>query len=206
MQQVRSRCRNINCKSKLPVPTDNHHKAFCTPYCYNQFYSWKCKVCEEPILKGKHRKQPDHCHRRDCRLDFKRFPETFLYPKRAETGGLSQTCDYGSRSAHFTGVKSALKDRIANLRAPATARIIAGPALSEFSLWAATLDPPPYRPISGWVSNPPPGTIAAEWAAAEWARREADDAEYVKADEERIRSGRQLLPDGNFPIGAADDR
>ena len=69
------------------------------------------------------------------------------------------------------GAKSRVKDT-----RPAS---IAGPPLSDFSLWAATLDPPPYRPMAGWVSRPPPGTLAAEWTARELARREADDAKYV---------------------------
>ena len=60
-QPKRIRCRNQRCRSKLPVPTDNHHHAFCSKYCFEQFYQWRCKVCEDPILKGKRRKSPDHC-------------------------------------------------------------------------------------------------------------------------------------------------
>src|SRR5262245_26405354 len=161
----RHRCRNLRCRTKLEVPTDNPHKAFCKPYCFNQFYHWRCKVCEKPILKGRRRKQPDTCQASECRNDFRRFPETFTYPKTAETGGDSPTVNYGSGSAHKSGVKTALKDRIAGLRAPANARIIAGPLLSDFSLWAATLDPAPSRPLAGsWTSNLPPGSIADAWA------------------------------------------
>src|SRR5262245_22977201 len=116
-RQLRHFCRNKNCRSKLAVPTDNHHKAFCTKYCFEQFYSWRCKVCEKPILKGKRRKLPDHCHDHRCRKDFRRYPEAFGYP-------CSRTVNYGSRSAHFTGVKSALAGSFAGYR------IIAGPALS----------------------------------------------------------------------------
>jgi hypothetical protein len=120
-QPQRIRCRNTRCRSKLPVPTDNDRKAFCTPYCYNQFYNWRCKVCEEPILKGKRRKQPDHCHSAECRSDFRRFPDTFTYPKSTPD---SPTVNYGSRSAHFTGLKSALERSLTGYR------IIAGPILS----------------------------------------------------------------------------
>jgi hypothetical protein len=62
----RVRCRNQRCRTKLPLPTDNEHKAFCSPYCFNQFYHWKCRVCEKPILRGRRRKMPEHCHGRDA--------------------------------------------------------------------------------------------------------------------------------------------
>jgi hypothetical protein len=157
-QQVRSRCRNQRCRTKLEVPTDNHHKAFCTAYCFDQFYNWKCRVCEKPILKGRRRKQPDHCHDHKCRKDFRRFPESFTYPKStpcpAPEGHDGPTVDYGSRSAHFTGLKSAIA---ASFR---SYRIIAGPALS-----------PPER-----VSE------------AEWRDRDAADVKYVAEDERRLRS------------------
>ena len=92
---LRVRCRNQRCRCKLPIPTENDHKAFCTPYCYNQFYQWRCKVCEKPILKGRRRKQPDHCHSVGCRKNFRTYPEAFGYP-------YSQTVKQDQRSAHFT--------------------------------------------------------------------------------------------------------
>ena len=88
-------CRNQRCRSKLPIPTENDHKAFCSQYCYEQFYQWRCKVCEEPILKGRRRKSPDHCHAERCRKDFRRYPEAFSYP-------YSQTVKQDQKSAHFT--------------------------------------------------------------------------------------------------------
>ena len=173
---TRVRCRNQRCRSKLPIPTDNDHKAFCSPYCFDQFYNWKCKVCENPILKGRRRKQPDHCHARDCRLEFRRYPDAYSYPTSRER-------NYGSGSAHFTGVKNAQEGTRAY-------RIVAGPALSAFSLWAATLDPPKPAPISkpAWRQQHEPGELAAEWTARELARREAEDAQYVAEDEERLRN------------------
>jgi hypothetical protein len=166
MEALRVRCRNQRCRSKLPIPTDNEHKAFCTPYCYNQFYHWR----------SSRQKMPKHCHARDCRLAFKRFPESYLFPKEAS---LPAECDLGPRSAHFTGLKSAHND-------PAY-RIIAGPPLSDFAFWAATLDPPKPQRLAG-QSWGQPGEIAAEWTAREMACREADDAQYVADDEERLRT------------------
>jgi hypothetical protein len=166
-QPQRVRCRNTRCRSKLPVPTDNDHKAFCTPYCYNQFYNWRCKVCEKSILKGKRRKQPDHCHSAECRSDFRRFPDIFTYPK--STPG-SPTVNYGSRSAHKTGGKSAHNP-------PAAYRIVAGPPISDFAFWAANLGP--ATPVGTWRE-----ILRRE---AEWRERDAADAKYVAEDEERLR-------------------
>jgi hypothetical protein len=96
-QPKRILCRNQRCRSELPVPTDNKHHAFCSKYCFEQFYRWRCKVCEKkPIPKGRRRKSPDHCHDPQCRKDFRRYPEAFSYP-------YSQTVKQDQRSAHFTG-------------------------------------------------------------------------------------------------------
>jgi hypothetical protein len=103
LAKPRHYCRNSHCRSKLKGSVDNPHKAFCTPFCYNQFFSWKCRVCEKPILKGRRRKQPDHCHAIDCRKAFRTYPEAFGYPSAPN----SQNANYGERSAHFTGVKKA---------------------------------------------------------------------------------------------------
>jgi len=67
----------------------------------------------------------------------------------------------------------------------------AASALSDFSLWAATLeDPKPSRPPvkPNWQLQRQLGDLAAEWTARELARREADDAQYVAADEEWLRT------------------
>jgi hypothetical protein len=72
MQQVRSRCRNQQCRTKLAIPTDNHHKAFCTPFCHKQFYHRRCLVCEKELPQG-HRRQL--CSSRQCKLDYRVSPE-----------------------------------------------------------------------------------------------------------------------------------
>src|SRR5262249_2921952 len=92
-------CRNRRCRTKMAVPVDNHCHAFCSKYCFDQFYQWRCKVCEEPILKGRRRKSPEHCRKPRCRVEFRRYIETFSYPS-------SRTVNLGSGSAHFTGVFS----------------------------------------------------------------------------------------------------
>jgi hypothetical protein len=176
----RVRCRNSKCRSKLPAPTSNDHKAFCTPYCHTQFYKRKCLVCEKPLPEG-HRRQL--CSARKCRLDYRNFRPAYVL----ESGpGLppEPKCKSDAKSPCGTGTKI-------GIQGPAAYRIIAGPALSEFALWAATLEPPkPARPIDkpAWHLQRQPGDLAAEWTARELARREAEDAKYVAEDEERLRA------------------
>jgi hypothetical protein len=190
---LRVRCRNQRCRTKLPIPTDNEHKAFCTPYCHRQFYKQKCLVCEKPLPEGYRRQL---CSKRDCRLDYRNFRHAFVLEaaKSEANDHPGPKCKTDARSAHFTGLKSALK-------APPTARIIAGPALSEFSLWAATLDPPKPRAVDKpvWRQDRQPGDLAAEWTARELARREAEDAQYVAEDEARLRAT-PLDASGNYPL------
>jgi hypothetical protein len=173
--ELRHFCRNLRCRTKLKVPVDNPRKAFCTQYCYDQFFARKCRVCEKPLSEG-HRRQL--CASPECARDWRNFRPTYTF---GLPPGLN--CKVDAKSAHFAGLKSALK-------APPTARIIAGPALSDFSLWAATLDPPKPRPADKpvWRQHRQPGELAAEWTARELARREADDAQYVADDEARLRT------------------
>src|SRR5262245_51468765 len=180
------RCRNERCRTKLAVPTSNHHKAFCAAYCYDQFYKRRCLVCEKQLPEG-HRRQL--CSSRDCRRDYRNFRHSYVLEVHNP-----QNCRGDSKSPCGTEVKSAHK-------APEAARIIAGPALSDFSLWAATLpDPKPQRSVDrSWRMHRQPGELAAEWTARELARRDAEDEQYVKRDEERLRRT-PLDASGNYPL------
>ena len=181
-----SRASHQNCRTKLAVPTDNHHKAFCKQYCHTQFYKRRCLVCEKQLPDG-HRRQL--CSARKCRIDYRNFRTAYvlesvlaLPPEPNRQSDAKSPCG--------TGTKNGIK-------APAAYRIIAGPPLSEFALWAATLEPPKPRLIDkpAWHQQRQPGDIAAEWTARELARREAEwrerdlaDARYVAEDEARLRT------------------
>jgi hypothetical protein len=176
----RHRCRNQRCRTKLKTPTDNHHKAFCSPYCHTQFYQRRCRVCEKDLPKG-HRRQL--CSDRKCRRDYRNFRPSYVLEAPPEPN-----CQGDTKSPCGTGTIFDLKD-------PPGCRIIAGPPLSDFSLWAATLNPPkPQKPTDkSWRLDRQPGELAAEWTAREMARREADDAEYVAKDEQRLNQ-RENIP------------
>src|SRR5262245_6948352 len=179
-RKLRHFCRNKNCRTKLAAPTDNEHKAFCTPSCHEQFYRRRCKVCEKELPREAS-PQRNCCRSKECRANYRKFRHVYVFRKVDE------------RSAHFTGLLSALEAPLA--------RIIAGPPLSSFSLWAATLpDLKPRAPVAKpWRMHKQPGDLAAEWTANELKRREADDAQYVAEDEEWMRT---TPPDasGNYPL------
>ena len=86
---LRVRCRNQRCRCKLPIPTENDHKAFCSPYCYNQFFHWKCAVCEVEILRGKRRKQPKCCRSPKCNKTYKNFTPTYTFGYHPSLGAIS---------------------------------------------------------------------------------------------------------------------
>jgi hypothetical protein len=182
---LRHRCRNQRCRTKLEFPTDNYHKAFCSPHCYNQFYIRRCKVCEKELPReaSPHR---NCCRSKKCQADFRKYRHAYTLPPPIGKVDAKSACGTGT---------------IFGLKAPPGSRLIAGPPLSDFSLGAATL--PDLRPQraapASWQMQRQPGDLAAEWTAREWARREADDAEYVAKDEQRLRT-EPVDASGNYAL------
>jgi hypothetical protein len=105
-QSLRVRCRNQRCRTKLPIPTSNDHKAFCSRYCYDQFYHLKCAVCEKPVAKRPRGKTPKWCIKRDCRLTFNRFRDAFEYKPHihAQSGRLTSEVPLSQGAKGLTNV------------------------------------------------------------------------------------------------------
>ena len=207
-QPKRIRCRNQRCRSKLTVPTDNDHYAFCSKYCFEQFYRWRCKVCENPILKGKRRKPPDHCRDPRCRRDFRRYPEAFGYP-------YGQTVNQDQRSAHFTGTFFGMRGMAGRhwdetivehehwLYAHGRVVVIVCGAEDGWKIrypltipvqTATTLEAARKLAIKTAFWTWPIGGIKPKPVRqekpteVEWRKRDAADEQYVAADEERLRT------------------
>lgn len=205
---LRVRCRNQRCRCKLPIPTENDHKAFCSPYCYDQFYQWRCKVCEEQILKGRRRKSPDHCHAERCRKDFRRYHEAFSYPH-------SPNCNYNPKSAHFTEAFFGIRC-VPGWHWDATicvdehwlyahSRVVAIVCCAEGD-WkirypatfpeqtATTLEAARKKAIEAALWTWPIGGIKPKFTPhekipeAEWRARDLADEKYVAEDEERLQA------------------
>ena len=69
-------CRNQRCRSKLPEPVENPHRAFCCRSCFEQFYRTRCLVCE----KHKHHQRRQLCGHVNCKREKARFPHLFEWP------------------------------------------------------------------------------------------------------------------------------
>ena len=85
-ENLRHRCRNPQCRVKLPAPVTTARDAFCCCGCHESFFRTRCRVCEAPI------KQPARgtrliCKRAKCKsvwragLGLGRYPT----PSRAES-------------------------------------------------------------------------------------------------------------------------
>ena len=96
---LRHYCRK--CRSKLAVPVENLHHAFCTPFCHATYYRARCYVCEE-LMRRKTEQQKFPAGHVTCRNEYRRFPRAYDYlvaKTSASTGIVSTPLE----SAHFTG-------------------------------------------------------------------------------------------------------
>jgi hypothetical protein len=73
--ELRHRCRNQRCRSKLPEPVENPHRAFCCRGCFEQFYRTRCLVCET----RKHHQRRQLCGHVNCKREKNRFPHVFQW-------------------------------------------------------------------------------------------------------------------------------
>jgi hypothetical protein len=77
--ELRHYCRNSNCRTKLPEPTANLRRAFCTRGCHAQFYRNRCLVCENELPTG--RSDRKLCRRPKCRWKYRQNKMLFEPPK-----------------------------------------------------------------------------------------------------------------------------
>ena len=128
--ELRHRCRNRQCRSRLKEATDNPRRAFCTRFCFDSFYRKRCRVCERDIdtdpQTGRRRQRLDQrkfCGRR-CKNEARRFPHLYTdpFPPYGQRSG-------NSKNPHKTGLKTRLKaGRASALQWRASAGRIVGPA------------------------------------------------------------------------------
>jgi hypothetical protein len=55
MHAAKHYCRH--CRTKLKMPVDHEHHAFCAHSCYSSFYRSRCLVCEEPLGRTNERQR-----------------------------------------------------------------------------------------------------------------------------------------------------
>jgi hypothetical protein len=100
-QDLRNRCRNPHCRSKLPTPTDNPHKAFCTKGCHGSFYLKRCIVCENDKPAGSTARRIV-CRRPKCESKYRQNRGRYSF-----SGADTIDAANASRSAQSTAIKSA---------------------------------------------------------------------------------------------------
>jgi hypothetical protein len=124
-EDLRHRCRNPHCRTKLNQPVENLHKAFCKRGYYDSFYLKRCLVCEKDKPAGSTARRK-LCRRPKCKTRYGK--DTAHYSFRALGSALARNAP---KSAQSTGIKSAdFDDR--------PWRIVAGPPLTPNQLHCAT--------------------------------------------------------------------
>jgi hypothetical protein len=116
-QTLRHYCRNPRCRSKLPSPASDPHKAFCTRGCHSSFYLKRCLVCEnnKPAGSTARRKL---CRRPKCEGRYRKNNAHYSF-----LGADTAFAANASRNPIKSGIKSAgLDDR--------PWHIVAGPKIS----------------------------------------------------------------------------
>ena len=125
-QTLRHYCRNPRCRSKLPSPASDPHKAFCTPGCHSSFYLKRCLVCENDKPAGSTARRK-LCRRPKCEGRYRKNNAHYSF-----LGADSTLAANAPRSAQSTGIKSADLDARAW-------HIVAGPKIIAAVYHCATL-------------------------------------------------------------------
>src|SRR6516164_8274469 len=125
-QTLRHYCRNPRCRSKLPSPASDPHKAFCTRGCHSSFYLKRCLVCENDKPAGSTARRK-LCRRPKCEGRYRKNSAHYSF-LGADTASAANV----PRSAQSTGIKSAdFDDR--------PWHIVAGPKITAAIYHCATL-------------------------------------------------------------------
>jgi hypothetical protein len=125
-EELRHRCRNPRCRTKLAAPVTNSRDAFCCRGCFDSFYLRHCLVCEAPIEQPRRGRPRLICRKAKCRAAFR----DNLCVARYGRYGSSSAAINSSEVPDFVGPKPPLK--------PDLWRHVAGPQPSASQLHCAT--------------------------------------------------------------------
>src|SRR6516164_8881259 len=99
-QTLRHYCRNPRCRSKLPLPASDPHKAFCTRGCHSSFYFKRCLVCENDKPAGSTARRK-LCRRPKCASQYRENRGRYSF-----MGGSAISAANGSRNPYKMGIES----------------------------------------------------------------------------------------------------
>src|SRR6266849_374669 len=105
-QATRHYCRNLHCRSKLPAPVENEHRAFCTAGCHANFYHTRCLVCEDKMRRKRADQRFGSGHK-VCKNEYQRFPHVYDYPG-ANLGNDPRECTSALETLDSSGLESAI--------------------------------------------------------------------------------------------------
>jgi hypothetical protein len=100
-------CRKPKCRRKLPAPTDNPRRAFCTRFCFDSFYRSRCVVDEAPFKRKN--EQQKTCIRRECKLELRRFPLAYAWQETPKTASPPSDVGRPSETPDFSASERPLK-------------------------------------------------------------------------------------------------
>ena len=171
-QTLRHYCRNPRCRSKLPSPASDPHKAFCTRGCHSSFYLKRCLVCENDKPAGSTARRK-LCRRPKCEGRYRKNSAHYSF-----LGADTTSAANVPRSAQSTGIKSAdFDDR--------PCYIVAGPKISAAVYHCATLPVDPdiaarvnrIRKEIAWSKPRPPAPkeMQSDWRPCSPSVLVADD-------------------------------
>jgi hypothetical protein len=125
-QTLRHYCRNPRGGSKLPSPTSDPRKAFCTRGCHSSFYLKRCLVCENDKPAGSTARRK-LCRRPKCEGRYRKNSAHYSF-----LGADTTSAANASRNPIKSGIKSAGLDN-------RPWSIVAGPKITAAVYHCATL-------------------------------------------------------------------
>jgi hypothetical protein len=168
-QTLRHYCRNPRCRSKLPSPTSDSRKAFCTRGCHSSFYLKRCVVCENDKPAGSTARRK-LCRRPKCEGRYRKNSAHYSF-----LGADTTSAANVPRSAQSTGIKSAGFDALPRY-------IVAGPKITAALYHCATLPVDPdmaarFNASSDWgrirkeIAWSKPRPLAPKEMQSDWRPR-----------------------------------
>ena len=155
--ELRHRCRNPRCRSKLPAPVANAREAFCARGCHGAFYRARCLVCEGTIEQPR-RGTRLICKKAKCKnawrtgLDHAYVDGLLADPERSNIDTAASAAAVAATSAAAAPSSAAsATSAAASAAAPSSAASAAVSAAAPTSAVPATAVPATAVPATAYV-------------------------------------------------------
>jgi hypothetical protein len=176
---LRHRCRNPRCRTKLPAPVESTRDAFCCRGCHAAYYRNRCLACEREMPRNaEHQKV---CYRADCKAAWRRKTIVSRF-----VGQTTTPVSTPLENPIKPGVKIGLKGGSDPGR---PWRQVAGPVMGPRSFTAAIV----------------PDGPGGQWAGGSFERIEAENRKRLEAaDLVEIEGGGEFTDSGWSEVASLD--